>query len=314
MNPIKFFSRLSIFLMKPDPMGGQALIEGVMMRSKERVSVALRRKNGQIETRVDAHIAFRDRYPIFKLPVLRGGVTLIEALVLGFRYLSWSADIAMLDEKGGDKIVEKSTKEKVLGTLSMSVALLIGIGFFMLAPIWLSGLIQKDQNPLSFNLIAGAIRIVFFVTYVWLISFMKDIQRVFEYHGAEHKSIFAYEAGEDLVPSKTRKYSTRHPRCGTSFLLIAGLACILVFAVIDAVYIHAFGPYQTALHRLLIHLLLIPLVSGISFEVLRLSDKFRSKPIVGQLILPGLWLQKITTREPDDAQLEVALTSLKNAL
>lgn len=315
MIRLRLFSHaFQILLMKPDPMGGQALIEGVMMRSKVKISAALRRKDGRIETREDAHLPFRERHPMLKAPVLRGAATLIESLVVGLRYLTWSGDIAAQDEKGTDAPAEKTLKDKALNGLSILFALVVGVGIFMYAPIWLTGFIDKSLNPLLFNLTAGAIRIAFFVAYVWGISLMKDVRRVFEYHGAEHKSIFSYEAGEAPTVANARRHSTRHPRCGTSFLFIAGFACILVFAVVDALFVSAFGPYHSALHRLGVHLLLIPLVSGISFEVLRFSDRHRDKALVGTLILPGLWLQKITTREPDDGELEVALAALTRAL
>lgn len=312
MKKLFFLSNAFLAAARPDPMGGQALIEGVLMRSRGKISVALRRKNGTIEERVDNHVSYRERYPFLKWPILRGGATLVESLVLGMRYLTWSADIAMLDEKG-EAAAKKSTWDTIVTYASMAVALVIGVGLFMYSPIWLAGLIQKNQNPLFFNLVAGAIRILFFLAYVYLISRMKDVRRVFEYHGAEHKSIHAYEAGNATVEN-SRKFPTAHPRCGTSFLLIAGLMCILVFAVIDTLFIHFFGPYRTAFERLLVHLALVPLVSGFSYEALRLSDKYRRIPIVGAFILPGLWLQKITTAEPDDSQLEVAITSLRNAL
>ncbi|MFH0920442.1 MAG: DUF1385 domain-containing protein [Fibrobacterota bacterium] len=309
--------RLSLLLgavCRPDPMGGQALIEGVMMRAKDRVSVALRRKDGRIEEKVDLHQAWRERYGILRLFVIRGAVTLIESLVLGFRYLSYSADMALLDEKGA--AAKKGRFDALLNTGSLFVALAVGVGVFMYAPIRLAGFIaDKNANPLVFNLVAGAIRISFFLLYVWGISFMKDIRRVFEYHGAEHKTLFAYEAEKELTVGNSRPFSTRHPRCGTSFLLIAGLACILVFAFIDALYLYAFKPVDyTALQRLAVHLLLVPLVSGVSFEALRFSARHQNHPLVRRLILPGLWLQSITTREPDDSELEVALVSLRNAL
>ncbi len=312
MKTLNIINGLLFAASRPDPMGGQALIEGVMMRSKGKISAALRRKDGSIEERVDNHVSFRDRYPVLKWPVMRGAITLIESMVVGMRYLTWSADMAALDEKGG-VIKEKSSLESFLAFGSMAIALAIGVGLFMYSPIWLAGFIKKNQNPLAFNLMAGGIRILFFVAYVYLISRMKDVKRVFEYHGAEHKSIHAYEAGNATVEN-SRGFPTAHPRCGTSFLLIAGIMCILVFAVIDSIFIHFFGPYHSALHRLVVHLALIPLVSGISFEALRFSDKYRNKPVIGAFILPGLWLQKITTSEPDDKQLEVAIASLRNAL
>jgi uncharacterized protein YqhQ len=313
MNTFSLLPMTALQIAKPDPMGGQALIEGVMMRSKDKVSVALRRKDGTIQERVDAHVSFRERHPVFKWPVVRGAITLAESLVLGMRYLTWSADMAALDEKGGVAAAKKSAWESVMGFGSIAVALCAGVALFMYSPLWLAGLLGKNKDPLTFNLMAGFIRIFFFLAYVWLIARMKDVQRVFQYHGAEHKSIHAYEEGPVTVQS-ARPHPTAHPRCGTSFLLIAGLACILVFAAIDALYIHFAGPYHSAFHRLLVHLSLVPLVSGISYEALRFSDKHRSRSFVGYFMLPGLWLQKITTAEPDDSQLEVAIVSLKNAL
>jgi uncharacterized protein YqhQ len=292
--------------------GGQALIEGVMMRSKTRVSVALRRKSGEIETRIDPHTPYRERAFFLKWPVCRGAATLFESLVLGMRYLSYSADKAVEDEKGGKK--EKTFKDAVLSFLSIALALAIGVGLFMYVPTLLADAIKKDQNPALFNLMAGGIRIAFFLAYVWGISKMKDIRRVFQYHGAEHKSIFAFESGGPVTVENARKYSTHHARCGTSFLLIAGLACILIFSVIDFLVTARFGPYPTTLHRLGVHFALIPLVSGISYEILRWSDKMRHRAVMGRLILPGLWLQRITTREPDDGQLEVAIVALKGVL
>jgi uncharacterized protein YqhQ len=297
---------------KPDPVGGQALIEGVMMRGKNRVSVALRRKNKEIQERVDQHVAYRERFFLFKLWIFRGAVTLIEALVLGIRYLSFSADMAMEDEKGEKK--KKTFKDTLATVFSMVLAFGLALLLFMYFPLFLSDFIKKDQNPALFNFTAGIIRVTLFLLYVWAISKMKDIRRVFEYHGAEHKTIFAYEAKEEIIVENVRKYATRHPRCGTSFLLIGALSCIFVFAIVDFFYVSQFGPYASALHRFLVHLPMIPLLLGISYEVLRFSARFRDNPVIGKLTKPGLWLQRITTQEPDDAQIEVAIAALKGVL
>ena len=284
-----------------------------MIRGADKVALSLRRKNGDVENRVDPHRAWRERHPALKWAVIRGAITLIESLVLGIRYLNLSADAAMADEKGGEA-AKKTFKDTVLQWLSMGFALLVGVGLFMYTPMFLTDFIRKDQNPALFNLSAGAIRFVIFFLYLFLISKMKDVKRVFEYHGAEHKAIFAYEAGKTVTVDSARPYRTHHPRCGTSFLLIAGFSCVIVFAFLDFAVISLYGPYASVLHRMGAHLLMVPLVSGISYEVLRFSGEHCANPVIGKLILPGLWIQKITTSEPDDRQLEVAVAAVNNAL
>ena len=307
---------LAPFYAAKSTVGGQAVIEGVMMRGKEKIALSVRRKAGNIQSLVNPHIAYKERMPLLKIPILRGAATFIESLVIGMRYLSISADFAMEDEKGVQ--TTKSWKDSFYLGLSIAIAFVAGMGVFFALPYFITGVVPytKESNPVLFNLTAGFIRIVFFLAYVWGISFMKDVKRLFQYHGAEHKSIFCFEAGQELTQENITGFSTHHPRCGTSFLLIAAVSCILVFAVIDALialhwaaYVHP--PWHL---RLAVHLPLIPLVSGISFEFLKLSDRFSANPVVGALSLPGLLLQNITTEEPDASQIEVAVAALKNAV
>jgi uncharacterized protein YqhQ len=184
----------------------------------------------------------------------------------------------------------------------------------MYSPMWLLSRFLPADSSLLFNIFAGIIRIILFLAYLVLISQWKEMRRVFEYHGAEHKAIFTYEDDKPLSLDNMRPYTTLHPRCGTSFLLLVALVCILLFSMIDAIFIQFIGPYPSTVVRLLVHLALIPVVGGASYELLKLSDRYRRLPIVGALIMPGLWLQKITTKEPDDSQLEVAAEALKAAL
>jgi uncharacterized protein YqhQ len=190
----------------------------------------------------------------------------------------------------------------------------VAFGIFMYLPMWILSHFVPKESALLFNTLAGSLRIVFFLLYLILISMWKDIRRVFEYHGAEHMAIFAYEDNCELTLENMRRYTTFHPRCGTSFLLVVGIICILLFSIVDAFYILFLGPYPTVLARFAVHLVLVPLVSGVSFKILKLSDKYQKLPVVGLLIKPGLWLQRITTKPPDDSQLDVAAKALTAAL
>ncbi len=303
---------------KPDPMGGQALIEGVLMRSKKKLGAAVRRKNGDINTKCENFLSWRERSPILKFPIIRGAVGLFESLAVGMRYLSWSGELAEINSNDSKKeAIEKKEKgifDKLIGGFTLTLSFGVAILLFMYLPILVSNVLGLKDNQLYFNGVAGLVRITIFVGYVWAISLMKDVRRVFEYHGAEHKSIHAYEAKEELTVETASKYTTIHPRCGTSFMFIAGMACVVVFAIIDTAIAWRFGGYTSGLHRLFIHLLLVPFVSGVSFELLRLSDRFRNLPGVRHLMLPGLLLQRITTREPDKQELETAIVSLKSVL
>ncbi|MDR2869953.1 MAG: DUF1385 domain-containing protein [Deferribacteraceae bacterium] len=281
--------------------GGQAIIEGVMMRAPGQLAMAVRQQNGVIVVRKEPIKI--DHSSLFKKPFFRGMVGLYDSLVLGIKALNFSAQHAGLDD---EKPLSK--RETVL---SLVIGLGVGILLFLFLPLWLTNLMKAvfpliEESFLVFNLVDGLIRVVFFVAYIAIISRMKDIQRVFQYHGAEHKSIFAYEEGLELTVENARKMSRFHPRCGTSFLLIVMIVAIFVFSLIpkDSAFVIKFGS----------RIVFLPVIAGISYEVLKLSGRLRRNPIVAFLMAPGLWLQRLTTREPDDSQLEVALVSIKTAL
>jgi len=290
--------------------GGQAVIEGVMMRSPTSFAIAVRKPNGEIATLVEPLKLLSETSRLFKLPIIRGVITLISALFLGVRALNFSADIAMEEEEGKEKKEKKEMGSLAMG-LTVAFSLGLGILLFFVLPLYLTKLLKTviptvGSSEFSFNLVDGAIRMTIFVVYIMGISMMKDIKRVFQYHGAEHKSIYAFEAGEELTVENARKHSSLHPRCGTSFLLTVMLVSILVFSFLS----HEMPFWKTALSRLVF----IPLIAGLSYEFIRYSGKKIGSKGMGLLMAPGLWLQKLTTREPSDDQLEVALISLKEAL
>jgi uncharacterized protein YqhQ len=303
------------------PVGGQAVIEGVMMRSPKRLATAIRRANGDIEIKTDEYVSLIQRKKILNIPIIRGAITLIEVMILGIKTLQWSADKAMEDvEEEEAKKGKKPRKKKKAGMstasaiITVSVALTIGIGMFFILPIFLTTeIFNIEKEALLFNFTSGLIRIVFFLLYVWGISFMKDVKRLFQYHGAEHKSIFAFENKVYLSPKNVQGYTTFHPRCGTSFIVIVMLVSLIFFAILDTIIISLTGNISF-ITRLLTHIPLIPFVGGISYEALKASAKHVDSKIVRWLIAPGLGLQRITTNEPDDSQVEVAIVALKAAL
>jgi uncharacterized protein YqhQ len=299
------------------PVGGQAVIEGVMMRSPKRIATAIRRSSGKIEINIQEFVSLIQRKKYLNLPIIRGAITLIEVMVLGIKNLQWSADKAIEDlEAEEDKQVKK--KKAGMSTTSaiftISFALVLGIGLFFVLPLFLTTeIFNIEKKALLFNFVSGLIRIVFFLLYVWGISFLKDVKRLFEYHGAEHKTIFAFEKKVYLSAENTQKFSTFHPRCGTSFLMIVMLVSLLFFAFLDTLIIYVYGDINFII-RLVTHIPLIPVIGGISYEALKTSAKYSESKIVRLLIAPGLALQRITTSRPDDLQLEVAICALKAAL
>lgn len=296
--------------------GGQAVIEGVMMRAPRSVAIAVRRPDGEIVVKSNEWIPFSVRFPIFKRIILRGAVAMVESLIIGIKALNFSANEAMTeDEKEKEKEKKDNNGKEGGSELSswamagtMSIAFGFGICLFFLFPLYLTKLLTPviGDNNIVFNLVDGVIRVVVFLLYIWGISRMEDIQRVFQYHGAEHKSIFAFEDGVALTVENVRKYSRLHPRCGTSFLLIVMLVSIAVFSVIPKLWPF----YLKAGSRVI----LLPLIAGISYEFLKWSAKNDNHPLVKMVITPGLALQRLTTREPDDSQLEVAIRAMNEAL
>jgi uncharacterized protein YqhQ len=287
--------------------GGQAVIEGVMMRAPRSVAIAVRRANGEIVVKRDMVIPLSERFPVVKLPIVRGAVALFSSLITGIKALNFSANEAMVEEKVEEKNEELSSWA-MAGT--MAIAFGFGILLFFILPLYVTKLLTQlaviSDNNIVFNLVDGVIRVAVFLLYIWSISRMKDIQRVFQYHGAEHKSIFAFEAGDELTVANVRGYSRLHPRCGTSFLLIVMLVSIVIFSLIPKLWPF----YMKAGARIV----LLPLIAGVSYEFLKWSAQNDHSPLVKLIIAPGLALQRLTTREPDDSQLEVAIRSMQEAL
>ena len=316
--------------------GGQAVIEGVMMRGPVSVATAVRLPNGEISVQRRDFASASRRHRVLRFPVIRGGLTLIESLALGIRALNYSASVAIeatddvkdgaalgeegdalpeggqpedapLDHAGDPDTAENSTarsdwKTNAALTGTMVFAFALGIVIFFWIPMVLSDLVTRvmgSDSGILFNAIDGVIRVVFFL---WAISRWKEMRSIFEYHGAEHRVIFTEEAGEELTPENARRYTTRHPRCGTSFLLIVMVVSILVFMI--------FGKPPTIGLRLT-RLLLIPVIAGISYEIMKLSARKTHQMWARMISAPGVWLQKITTKEPSDDQVRVAIAALE---
>ena len=274
--------------------GGQAVIEGVMMRGPKDVAVAVRKADGTIDVDVHPVNSIQDRHPILKKPLIRGMVVLVESLVMGMKALSYSAQVS------GEEDEEMDDKDMAL---TIVVSVLLAVGLFIAIPTWSMRFLQHwTTNAVTLNLAEGCLRMAIFLAYIAVISSMKDIQRVFQYHGAEHKTIFAYEAGLPLTVENVRKFPRLHPRCGTNFLMI--VMCISIF-------IFAFLGWPNLLERILSRVILMPVVAGVSYEIIRFAGRHNDNPWVHKLILPGLLLQKLTTREPADEMIEVAIASVK---
>lgn len=307
---------------KPMQVGGQAVLEGVMMRAPGMVATAVRRSDGEITVKKDPYVSLAERHRIFRLPFLRGTAGLVEMLVIGIKTLNYSAEIAMgnaaiVETKNGNgqpKKKSSSAKNSVMLGLTVVVSLLFGVAIFFVTPLVVTtSMSSVEQEPVLFNLIAGAIRMGLLLVYLGAISMMKDIKILFQYHGAEHKAIFAFERGEELDVSSAARQTRFHPRCGTSFLLVVMFVAIILFSLLDVLLITWLGEIDIVT-RLLTHLPLVPLVGGVSYEFIKASAK-RSSTTMGKVVVaPGLWLQKITTKEPDANQLEVALVALRCAL
>jgi uncharacterized protein YqhQ len=284
------------------PVGGQAVLEGVMMRGVSTWAVAVRNPEGQIEISSEPLVPWAQRHRIWRLPIIRGVVALGESMKIGFKALAISANAQLEEDEEGEQ-------EEIGGWvwgLTIALSLALAVGLFFVIPVGLTSLI-KDQlgSPLLFWLVEGVLRTTIFIGYLVAISRLPDLRRVFEYHGAEHKTISCYEAEDELVPSRAKLYSRLHPRCGTSFLLIVMVLAIFVFAPLGL----------PAWYWLLASRILgIPLIAGLSYEVIKWAGKNRRKRWVRAVMWPGLMLQNLTTREPDEDQLAVAIASLERVL
>ena len=276
--------------------GGQAVIEGVMMRDAHRTATAVRLPNGEIDVETRTVSSIRDRYPVLNLPLIRGSVIMVESLIIGMRALSFSAQAAGEED-------EQMTKKEIAMTILF--ALVLASILFIVIPTGAAHLAAAyTDDPVVFNLIEGGIRLMVFLLYIWGISFMGGIRRVFQYHGAEHKTIHCYEAGEALTVENVQKFPRLHPRCGTNFLLI-----VMVVAIV----FHVFFGWPDLWLRILSRLAILPVVAGVSYEIIRFAGRSENH-FVHILITPGLWLQYLTTRPPADEMVEVAIESLKAVL
>lgn len=297
--------------------GGQAVMEGVMMRAPHSYCVAVRRPDGAIVTEEQPLPKVSDKYPIFKLPVFRGVGTLGQAMALGVKALRFSADVAMQAEaeKDGKTAAPEGEKKPTeipgwVMTMNMLFSFVFFIALYKFVPLVLTTQLQRLYpqlglgNRILFNLMDGVIRLVIFLGFLWIISRWKDIHRVFEYHGAEHRVVFNFESGKPVTVENAQRFVTFHPRCGTSFLLVVMMVSIAVYAVI---------PVDTFWAKMLVRVVALPLIAGLSYELIRFAAKHRSG-LLALMTAPGLWLQRITTQPPADDQTAVAIRALDGAM
>jgi uncharacterized protein YqhQ len=288
--------------------GGQAVLEGVMMRSPHAWAIACRKPSGQVEVHSEPLERLSEKHKWMGWPIVRGVITLGHAMGLGFRALRFSANVA-LDELQPEKPKEK--KLEVSGWIA-AVNIIFSVGFFIFMYKYLPLLAAtelKKYNPalggqIVFNLVDGLIRLVLFLLFIWGVSFLKDIRRVYEYHGAEHKTVFAFENGDELNTGNVQRYSTYHPRCGTSFLMTVMLISIAFYMLI---------PVTTFWARFAVRIALLPVITGVSYEIIRFAAKHRAS-LFALMTTPGLWLQRITTQPPADDQAECAIVALDHAM
>ena len=289
--------------------GGQAVIEGVMMKNRDRYAVSVRKPDGKIETKVEECVSFAEKHPLFKLPILRGMVNFLESMVIGMQTLNYSASFYEDEEEQTEEKTEQFLEkflgekaEKVIMGIVLVFSLAISIGLFMILPYIASEAAGKlIHNEYGILLMEGVIRIVIFLGYIVLISQMEDIKRVFMYHGAEHKTINCLEAGVELTTENVDNYSRLHKRCGTSFIFIVMIISMVFFFFIRV---------DTIWLRIVLRLLFLPLVAGVSYEFIRLAGS-SDHPLVQIFSKPGLALQKLTTKEPDHSMIEVAIASVE---
>lgn len=292
--------------------GGQALIEGIMMRGPEDIAIAVRKPDGEIVLKKDP-IKALPNLAFLKWPIIRGSVALVSSMVVGIKALTYSAEFFEVEGEGeGESKFEKWLYEKlgdkadnILVAISMIFAMIFAFGLFGVLPTVLTNFFKATiENRWALAAVEGVMKIVLFLSYILLISNMKDVKRVFQYHGAEHKTIFCFESGLPLTVENVRKQGRLHPRCGTSFILFVLVISIMIFSVIS---------WNSLLMRVALKVILFPVVAGLSYELLKYAGK-HDGPVISALSYPGLMLQKLTTKEPDDGQIEVAIAAMKAVL
>jgi uncharacterized protein YqhQ len=285
-----------------NPIGGQAVLEGVMMRGPSNWSVAVRTPKGEIEQVSDTINSVMNRHRVFRLPVIRGVIALGESLAIGFRALAISANYAAREEGEDGEVRTELSRGQLL--FAFAIAIGFAIALFKVTPALITNWLPIDTTG-WFVIVEGSIRVAIFIAYILLISLLPDLRRVFQYHGAEHKAINAYEAGEELDPQRVQSFSLIHPRCGTAFLLWVMVIAIFVFAFLG----------QPAWYWLIAsRILLLPVIAGIAYELIRFAGKHSGNRILMTLLAPGLWLQRLTTREPTLDQIEVSIRALREVL
>ncbi len=294
--------------------GGQAVIEGVMMKHKNKCSLAIRMPDNSIKIKNYGMNSVRQKHKILNIPILRGVINFVEMLMLSMKTLNFSTDALGLDEMEETKFEKWLSRKfgKKLMDVLMVFAMIIGVAMALFLFFFLPSFLTKTIDWLAGDVlggwktvIEGAMKILIFILYLYLTSLMSDIKRTYQYHGAEHKTVFAYEAGVELTPENVRKFKRYHPRCGTSFIFVMLLLSIIIGAAL---------PWSNAILRTTLKILIMPLSVGLGFEFIMFAGKHSNNIIVKILAAPGLWMQRITTREPDDSQLEIAICALKCAM
>ena len=282
-------------------------MEGVMMRHKNRYAVAVRISDRTIEVMTEEHISYGQKFHVSDIPVIRGVFAFIDSMVLGMQTLTWSASFFDEEEKPEKEDREKSeTSDKLFMAATVALSLILSIGLFMVLPFFISGLFRKvTDSSLILGIVEGVVRVLIFVGYILGISRMKDIQRLFMYHGAEHKTINCIEHGEELTPENAAKYSRFHKRCGTSFLFIVMFVSILFFLLFFQIF-----PVESMALKVIFRILMVPVIAGVSYEIIQWAGRHDSG-LVCLVSKPGFWMQKFTTREPDAEMLEVAIASIE---
>ncbi len=291
--------------MKYANIGGQAVMEGVMMRHKDRYAVAVRKENHEIEVKSDEHISYSKRFHVSGIPIIRGAFAFVDSLVLGMQTLTWSASF-FEDEETRESSDREKASDKWFMALTVVLSLALSIGLFMVLPFFISNIFRRaTDSSLILGVVEGLVRVLIFVGYIVLISRMKDIQRLFMYHGAEHKTINCIEHGEELTPENAAKYSRFHKRCGTSFLFIVMFVSIVFFLLFFQIF-----PVESMALKVVCRILMVPVIAGVSYEIIQWAGRHDSG-LVCVVSKPGFWMQKFTTKEPDMEMLEVAIASIE---
>jgi len=295
--------------------GGQALIEGVMMKGNNWLGIAVRKQDGSLKVRTKRFVAWKTRFGLFGWPFARGFINLLQMMIIGIQALTYSAEEAAEEDDGQKKERNKPKKKAEMAWWQIAFVLIFSFGFaillFKFVPLFTAQVLSDrvaaiKNSSFLFSIVDGIIKIGLFTLYVYLISLLKDVRRVFQYHGAEHNAVYCYEAKKALTVKNVKKYATEHPRCGTSFVLGVLIISIIIYSLI---------PMDTTfLMKLFLRILLLPVIAGISYEILRLTAKHQHSIVFRFLTAPGLWTQKITTKKPDAKQIEVSISALNAVL